>query len=330
MSGPEVSVIIPAYNAAQFLRRAVESVRAQTYTAWEVLVVDDASSDDTGAVAEALQAELGDRMRYLRQARGGASVARNAGIAAARGRFLAFLDADDAFLPDKLARQLELFERQPQLGLVFSDFTTVDLAGRRQRCFADPNLRALAAPHEEVAPNLRVLTGDFFGFLLRQHFISPITAMVRRSVLGDTIRFPVGLDYWEERVFFLSVAQVTPAGYVNEPLAINHFVSGSLSRTDVMQNLAHRVRALEEIARRFDAVGPEVHTTIRQELRTCVRALALARYKRGDFTAAAGLFARCLRLQPSLRGMVHWCQAAVRAARTPGGDSAADSLRPIR
>lgn len=331
MARPQVSVVIPAYNAATFLRRAVDSVRAQTWTDWEIVIVDDASTDGTFGVATALRRELGDRLQIIRQRSGGASAARNTGITAAHGRFIAFLDADDEFLPDRLERQLDFFNRQPQLGLIFSDYRVVRLDGSIARRFDDPGILARHAPCEEIAPKLRALAPDFFAFLLRQHFISPITALVRRDVLGAQIRYPVGLDYWEERVFFLEVARAAPAGWIDAPLAINHHVAGSLSRSDTLRNLVHRVRAMEEMERRFGDAGPDALRQVRGELADCIRALALAHYKQRNYAPAAELFSRSLRLEPSLRGAVHWLQAAVRAI--PAAQAAisdTDTSQPIR
>jgi glycosyltransferase involved in cell wall biosynthesis len=127
---PIVSVIIPTRNRAAMLREAIESVRAQTYAAWELIVIDDGSTDETPQVVEALA--RGDaRIRVMRQAQRGVSAARNAGIRAARGRYVAFLDDDDLFLPPKLAAQVDALERDPTLGFVYSQTEWVDRAGTR-------------------------------------------------------------------------------------------------------------------------------------------------------------------------------------------------------
>jgi glycosyltransferase involved in cell wall biosynthesis len=109
-----VSVIIPAYNAASFLAEAIQSVTAQTVPPLEILVVDDGSTDETAQVAARFQ----DRIHYLYQGHAGAGAARNLAIARARGEFLAMLDADDLWLPDKLALQLEAFASDPALDIV--------------------------------------------------------------------------------------------------------------------------------------------------------------------------------------------------------------------
>ena len=114
---PAVSVITPAWNAAAFLRDTIESVIAQTYTDWEMLVVDDGSTDGTAAIVQSYAARDG-RIRLLRQQNAGPSAARNHGMREARGQFLAFLDSDDRWQSRFLQAQIEVFERFPDTALV--------------------------------------------------------------------------------------------------------------------------------------------------------------------------------------------------------------------
>ena len=121
-----VSVVIPAYNAQAFLAQAIQSVLAQRYPSLELIVVDDGSSDDTAAII----AGFGKRLRSLFQPNAGLAAARNAGAALARGDYLAFLDADDLFLPNKLTLQAAALDRDPGLALVASGLRLVDSGGR--------------------------------------------------------------------------------------------------------------------------------------------------------------------------------------------------------
>jgi glycosyltransferase involved in cell wall biosynthesis len=125
---PRVSVVTPVWNAAATLAEAVASVRAQTLPDWEMILVDDGSTDRSRALAEALAAAE-PRLRVLGWAENrGAAAARNAGIRAARGRYIAFLDADDRWRPEKLALQLAATAEAP---FVFSAYGRMDAAGRR-------------------------------------------------------------------------------------------------------------------------------------------------------------------------------------------------------
>jgi len=122
MPTPTVSVVTIFLDAERFLEEAIASVRAQTYADWELLLVDDGSTDGSGAIARRHAAAEPGRIRYLRHPDGrnhGMSASRNLGVAHARGRYLAFLDADDAYLPRKLERQVALLEARPAAAMVY-------------------------------------------------------------------------------------------------------------------------------------------------------------------------------------------------------------------
>ena len=121
-----VSVVIPTYNRATELPSAIESVLGQTYPSVEVIIVDDGSTDGT----EALIQTRFPRVRYLRQSNRGPAAARNAGIKAASGPYIAFLDSDDRWMPQKLERQIGLLRERPEVGLVFSTVRFVSRRGR--------------------------------------------------------------------------------------------------------------------------------------------------------------------------------------------------------
>jgi len=125
-SPPRVSIVIPTYNNAHFLPAAIASCRAQSFDSCEVIVVDDGSTDHTREVLAGCE----DQVKVLSLDHSGVCRARNAGIEAARGEYVAFLDADDYFLPDKLARQVACFEANPGLAIVHSGWRVVDAAGR--------------------------------------------------------------------------------------------------------------------------------------------------------------------------------------------------------
>ncbi|HKP11990.1 MAG TPA: glycosyltransferase [Blastocatellia bacterium] len=119
---PLISVIIPFLNAGPFIEEAIESVLAQTYAAWELLLADDGSSDSGTAMARRCEREYPGKVRYLEHAgheNRGLSATRNLGIRHARGEFIAFLDADDVWLPHKLERQMAILDSQPDAAMVY-------------------------------------------------------------------------------------------------------------------------------------------------------------------------------------------------------------------
>jgi glycosyltransferase involved in cell wall biosynthesis len=175
---PLVSVVIPSYEKAHFLAAAIDSVLAQTYPNVEVIVVDDGSRDNAGAVAARYPG-----VRYVRQKNGDVSAARNAGLRESSGAFLVFLDADDTLLPDALRVGMECFEREPHLRLVTGTYRYVDRDG-----------------HFLPSPLQAHVTEDHYAALLRVNYIgTPGTTIFRRLVLhevgGYDQRFSGAEDY---------------------------------------------------------------------------------------------------------------------------------------
>lgn len=127
-SAPAVSVITPAYNAASTIKNCVESIRNQSYGDWEHIIIDDGSTDSTWMLLEALSAE-DSRIRILRQANTGSSKARNVGIEAAKGEYIALLDADDRSMPERLRKQVGYLESNPDVDLLGSGYVNVTETG---------------------------------------------------------------------------------------------------------------------------------------------------------------------------------------------------------
>src|SRR5437867_7033177 len=123
---PKVSVVIPVYNQGGYLREALDSVIAQTYRETEIIVVDDGSTDNTPSV----MASYGDRIIGLHKANGGGASAINLGTKIARGKWIAWLSADDLWEPNKLSRQLQVVETKPSVALVYTDYCWIDPEGR--------------------------------------------------------------------------------------------------------------------------------------------------------------------------------------------------------
>jgi len=180
--GPEVSVVVIFLNEERFLEEAAESVLAQTFGGWELLLVDDGSTDSSGAIARRLAESRPDRVRYLEHpghANRGRSAARNLGIENARGRFLAFLDADDVWFPRKLERQLALLRGQPGAGMLYGS-TQLWHSWTGDPLDADRDL----VPDLGVAFGVPLEGRAFLSRMLRRQIPSPCTCsmLVRREV----------------------------------------------------------------------------------------------------------------------------------------------------
>jgi glycosyltransferase involved in cell wall biosynthesis len=184
-----VSVVIPAYNMARYLGDALASVFAQTQPPHEVIVVDDGSTDDIARVVR----QWADRIRYIRQEHAGVSAARNAGIRASVGEYIALLDADDLWAPEKLAEQVPLLIQDSGLGLVCSDF-------------------AVQAPDGTLRPSYfqtsepKWVDGDVFDRVLEGCSIPPSTVVLRRRTVEQVGEFDTTLTVGEDLHLFLRIA----------------------------------------------------------------------------------------------------------------------------
>lgn len=315
MNRPTVSVIVPTYNSEALLPRALDSVVAQTFDDWEIVLIDDGSTDGTPEVAARYAERLKDRFIYIRQPNCGSSAARNRGIEACTGRFVAFLDADDEFLPSKLERQLGLFDLRPELGFVYSDYASVDLVGvRHESTFDSTHPAARDVPVETVGPRLCVCKGSLFAVLIRAYFISTIVGLVRREVLGSSIRFPVDQIFGEEWLFYLKVAKACRAGFVDEPLSIYHYQRGSLARSDKARNAVYYRRLLKAIDDAFGDLTRGQHRIVRGNLARLDRQLGYKAYRAGRYGEAMAHLRDAFRYEPDARTLYHMLEAAVRRA----------------
>ncbi|WP_376694882.1 glycosyltransferase family 2 protein [Wenzhouxiangella sp. EGI_FJ10305] len=215
---PLVSVIIPAFNAARFLPRALASVAAQSYPAVriETIVVDDGSTDDTLTLARALEAKT-PGMQVFSQPNQGVSAARNLAIAASSGELIAFLDADDRWLPDKIAAQVEVYRTNPAVGLIHCGFGFVDQDG-------------VALP--DWPRQSRLDQGDILLEFLCDFFLITSAVMVPRSVLDAVGGFDESLKVGEDNELFLRIVSAFQVGCVPRFLLERTVRPDSLSRQD--------------------------------------------------------------------------------------------------
>jgi glycosyltransferase involved in cell wall biosynthesis len=163
---PRVSIITPTFNRADFIRSAVESVLAQTFGDFELLIVDDGSTDNTVSVLEPYLSDV--RIRYFHQPNQGQSVARNRGLAEAQGELICFLDSDDAWLENKLEKQVSMMDQYPEVDIIHGDEIDIDEYGR-----------------EISRKNMRRFSGMIARQLLADNSVSINTVMVRSRCFDE-------------------------------------------------------------------------------------------------------------------------------------------------
>lgn len=228
-----VSVVIPTYNRAEVMRGSIDSVLAQTHAAVEVILVDDGSRDGTRAVAESYDS----RVRYVHQDNAGVSAARNRGFAHARGEFIALLDSDDEYLPWKLAAQVAVLRRFPEVGMVWTDMSAVDergtlLQARYLRTFYDAHeaaqletvfdrpgtLGELCPDAPEPVRGAPVYTGEIFSQMLLGNLVHTSTVVLRRDRLRAVGHFDVTLrESGEDYEFHLRTCSLGPVAFIDVP-----------------------------------------------------------------------------------------------------------------
>ncbi len=232
---PTVSIVMAAKNYARFLPMAVESVLAQTFTDWELLIIDDGSSDNTPAVVRPYLVHK--RIRYFRSDKLGQSRAKNLGLRLSRGEFIAYLDADDAWSPTKLEKQLAVFREQPEVGVVFC-----------RRSLIDEQSRPLPMKPVPPPPRGRVLDRMFV-----QNFVCFSSVVVRRIVFSHVGAFDSQWDLAIDFDLWLRVSKHHGFDFVDEELVQYRTGHGNLSkklldRVDTALSIMHRAETRYGVA----------------------------------------------------------------------------------
>ena len=278
---PAVSVVIPAYNAAWCVGKAIDSVLAQDYRDFEVIVVNDGSTDDTAAIL----ATYGDAIRVVQQSNGGLSSARNAGIRESRGEFVAFLDADDWWLPGKLAKQMALMQTRPELGFTSTTARVEDPEGRLV------NVWACAQWQGSFLVHLFGSNADVAG--------SGSAVIARRALFDQVGGFDESLRSLEDIDMWMRLAAAANYACLEEPLAVILKRPGSMSRNlEVMRDAA--IRVMQKNRKLLPASHQGAYW------RACMAGIhgdyAKWRYRAGQRVAALGEITRLLALAPLARG----------------------------
>lgn len=258
MSAGAVSVVIPTYNRAALAPRAVESALSQCRPGDEVIVIDDGSTDDT----ESRLVPYRERIVYVKQANGGVSRARNAGLERARNPLIAFLDSDDEWLPGKLELERAALAAVPEAVICFTDMrgvfpsgkTTPKLvsyyAGRDLIDFLGPGrLFSDLAPLPPGIDDFVVHVGDLYREQMDRPWAQIGTVMIRSSVLADPeIRFPTDLRVSEDAEFVARVSRCGPAVYLDRETELFHQHEGErLTDADALEFADGRLKSLERV-----------------------------------------------------------------------------------
>jgi glycosyltransferase involved in cell wall biosynthesis len=264
MNAPRFSVIIPAYNAAAFVARAIDSVLAQSFPAHEILVVDDGSADATGEVVAA----YGDRVRCLRQDNAGVSAARNRGAEAATGDWLAFLDADDWYYPDRLKLHADCIAGDAGLDFLTGDYDYRRPDGSRISGSMEIHASGRAMLAKAAGARSVVMTADEFEPFVADHFGDTHTLSVPRATFLSLGGYPTGYRVCEDVFFLIKLCAASQrAGVVCEPMAAYVIHDASATRRDPLRAQFDNVRTLIALAQASRAYPAAVRRGARTRLR---------------------------------------------------------------
>ena len=273
-----VSLVIATFNHARFLGDALDSAVGQTLRDVEIVVVDDGSTDDTPAVL----ARYGGRIRAIRQPNRGLAAARNAGLAAARGTYVSFLDADDVMMPSKLAEQAAILDRAPTAGWAYCDvlIETVATGG---------SMRA----SERFGYGARMLEGWLFPELIHGNFIPAIAPLVRRTVLDAAGGFDERLTALEDWDLWLRLSLIAEARYSPAVLVRYRVHPGGMSEDRARMD-RNRFRVLDKLCHARPAAVEGLGAAGRRIIADTHNWLGKEAYARGDWTEARRRFAASL------------------------------------
>lgn len=281
------SVVIPAHNAAPFIADAIESVRRQTRAAWELVVVDDASTDETAATVRALEEP---RLTLLAQERNrGVSAARNRGLAAASGEYVLFLDADDWLMPDALERLIGALAAHPEAAAAYGEAVCADASGRAYGTGQRPLFHR--RPSGEVAEAL----------LAHNFVVTPGVLCARTAAVRAAGGFDESVRVAEDWVLWCALARRGPFHYVPPPPVLTYRHSGQSVTQTTGFDIAETLACIEAAF-----AHPEVRAMPARRLRACRRKreagahafVATQHVRARNFDSARKHLTACLRLHP--------------------------------
>ena len=229
---------MPAYNQAKYIARAIDSILSQSYQNFEIIVIDDGSTDETNTIVSS----YGHKVQYFYQNNSGAASARNNGIEKARSEYITFLDSDDFYLHENLTKKIRVLDDNPHIGWVYSDWQYINEKGQ-----------TLEKGSDKFKYKHKKLSGKIFEELLRnRNFIDTGTVVIRRIVLNDVGFFDPMILSQEEYDLWLRIAVKYSVSYIDEPLLRSTVHSGSLS-TDFSKWVNGNVIIVEKL----DSIIPD-------------------------------------------------------------------------
>jgi len=248
MSSPVVSILMPVFNGAAFVGQAIESAIAQTYPDFELIIVNDGSTDNS---AEVIRPYLADpRIRYLEQPNGGVAAARNSAFRVAKGLYIGFLDQDDVWLPEKLALQIAYLKMSPQCAMVHARQGYIDDKGRRV---------------ESEFINVEPVEGQCFRALFDKNRIAVLTVLARRSVIEEVGGFNAHSSGGDDYELWLRIAWNYSIGFLDQVVAHYRVHSNNVSH-DAFRMTVTDLAVIDSILRDLPDVRKQLRLAANRRL----------------------------------------------------------------
>ncbi len=292
---PRVSVVVPAFNVKAFIAEAIRSVESQGVPAVEILVIDDGSRDGTADYVE----EHFPAVRLFRKANGGSATARNVGLREARGEYIAFLDADDVWLPGKLKAQLDYFETHPDIAMLGTGFAPWVADSRGE--FGDP--ADLAVGNAKIEPGTIDPEASGWGYhkMLLDNYVWTTTVMMRRTLVEKIGLFDETLRLGQDYDFFLRASRETEIHVLRGIYAVYRQHPGSaIARGADFNYAAHIIRRAVD---RWGLASPNGEAITEQQLSDRLQHIHFScgyrHYRKGLHRKAIPEFLASLREKPT-------------------------------
>jgi glycosyltransferase involved in cell wall biosynthesis len=305
-----VSVIVPVFNGERYVGEALQSALAQDYPSKEIIVVDDGSTDGT---PQALSS-FGRQLRVFRQSNAGAAVARNAAIAQARGKYLAFLDADDLWLPHKLTAQIAYLESHPDIGMVYSAWA---------EWHADAGGSFVAPVSAHSAVELEIEHGGsgwLYNQLLLDCVIHTTTVVIRADIAAQVGSFDESLKRGQDYDYWLRASRITPIHKLRAALSLYRIHAQSITRRPHAANYGYLV--IKKALDRGGPVGPDGTRTPARDINKVLAGMwfgyGYAHYQGGDPALARTAFRHCIGYRPFWHSAwIYWLRSWLRRIASP-------------
>lgn len=281
---PKVSVVLPAYNAEVFIRETIASICAQSFTDFEIIVVDDGSVDATAVIAAALD----PRVRVVQQRNQGIATARNVGVAHAKGEWIAFMDHDDLWHPGKLQAQCKLLEQDPGCGIVYGEFL-------RWNPRVPPGFPDETIDSGRIVPDL---SGFVLAKLVQTNWVLLSTAVIRRSVFDKVGYFDPTMPPADDWDFVLRAAEHVRFTKLEQPLVLYRVHPGQTSLKLTSRNVEFELRCRALV--RLTALNVTVfdREDVRQRQFRALFNYGVLQYRAGLYRQASETFHTALAYRP--------------------------------